>query len=257
MNNPSDTARITASLNLNAVMRNLEDLPLYDPVTEEMIKEWNVSIRFLVRHGPSATLIFRDGRCVFDESNSEGARVRLWFASPAHFNSMVAGNGSPVPLTGFLKLPFLLNDFPAITERLEYFLKPTDESNRKPEYRALNTRLTMYTAAYALREIGMHDPEVTGVAQHIRNGTVCMQVKGGDPAVHITFDKGTITPGKGTVPDPMALIEFQSVDVAGDFLNGRTDAFTEIAAGRVKIAGQTGMLDAMTLILDRIPLYLE
>jgi putative sterol carrier protein len=49
----------------------------------------------------------------------------------------------------------------------------------------------------------------------------------------------------------------KGMKVANDFLNGKMDTFTAIATGDVIIKGQTPMLDSMSLILDRIPMYLS
>ena len=44
--------------------------------------------------------------------------------------------------------------------------------------------------------------------------------------------------------------------IAGRFLNGRLDLFQALTVGDIRIGGQMPMLDAISLILDRIPLYL-
>jgi putative sterol carrier protein len=49
----------------------------------------------------------------------------------------------------------------------------------------------------------------------------------------------------------------QDVRVANDFLNGKLDAFSAVAAGNVLIKGQTPMIDSISLILNRVPLYLK
>ncbi len=48
----------------------------------------------------------------------------------------------------------------------------------------------------------------------------------------------------------------KNVQVGNDFLNAKIDPFTAIASGDVMIKGQTPMLDYLSLVLDRIPIYL-
>jgi len=247
---------IKANLNLYAVLQNLEDLVAFDPEIAQMAKDWNISIQFIVKNGPKAFIEFKDGVCTHGRGKYKRPSVKLFLPSPSGLNKMMDGEGGPIPLKGFTKLGFLLKDFPKVTDKLEYYLKPTDELLKDKNYLNLNTQMTMNTAAFAIREIGLLDPMVKGVASHIRNGTVLLNVLPNGPAVNITFKDGDIIPAKGKVDKPMAMLTFKNIKVASDFLNGKSDAFTAIASGDVLIKGQTGMMDGISLILDRIPHYL-
>ncbi len=248
---------IKANLNLYAVLKNLEDLVKYDPETASLTKDWDISIQFSVIDGPKAYIEFKNGVCSTGRGKYDNPLVWLYFFSPGHLNRMMDGKGNPVPLKGFTKLGFLTKEFSKVTERLEYFLKPTDELLKDQAYLELNTRLTMNTAAFATREIGLLDPLGKLAASRVGNGIVNMKILPEGPAVHISFKNGDIEPGKGEKEKPMALMHLKDLNVANDFLNGKTDAFTAIASGDVIIKGQTPMLDSMGLILDRIPYYLS
>ncbi len=247
---------IKANLNLYAVLKNLEDLVAFDPEIAEMAKDWDISIQFIVRNGPKAFIEFKNGACTVGRGKYRGPSVKLFLPSPSALNKMMDGEGGPIPLKGFTKLGFLLKDFPKVTDKLEYYLKPTDELLKDKDYLYLNTKMTMNTAAFAVREIGLMDPLVKGVGSHIRNGSILLNVLPKGPSAHITFENGDIVPGIGEVEKPMSLLTFKSIKVASDFLNGKSDAFTAIASGDVLIKGQTGMMDGVSLILDRIPYYL-
>jgi len=247
---------IKANLNLYAVLQNLEDLIKYDSEMNALAKDWDISIQFLVKNGPKAFIEFKKGVCTVGRGKYKWPSVKLFFTSPQHLNKMMDGKGGPIPIKGFTKIGFLLKDFPKVTEKLEFYLKPTDELLKDDNYATMNTRLTMNTAAFAIREIGLNDPLLKGVASHMMDGTVGLNVLPGGPSVYITFSHGEITPGKGIVEKPMAKIDFKNLKIANNFLNGKSDAFTEIASGNVMIKGQTGMIDGMSLILDRIPYYL-
>ena len=56
---------IKANLNLYAVLQNLEDLVKFDKEVSETIKDWDISIQFIVKNGPRAYILFKDGQCVF------------------------------------------------------------------------------------------------------------------------------------------------------------------------------------------------
>jgi hypothetical protein len=248
---------IKAHLNLYAVLRNLEDIVEYDRETASLVMDWDVSVQFSVFNGPRAYIEFRGGVCTVGRGRYEDPSVILLFLSPAHLNRMIEGRGNPIPIKGFTRLGFLKRDFTRVTEKLEYYLKPTPELLEDEEYLALNTRLTLHTAAFAVREIGLLDPIGKLVASHIGNGSVNLKILPHGPAVCVNFKDGDIEPRKGEAERPMAVMWMKNVKAANDFLSGKTDAFTAIASGDVMIRGQIPMLESLSLILDRIPHYLS
>ncbi|MFW6237231.1 MAG: hypothetical protein ACOC3F_02495, partial [Desulfosudaceae bacterium] len=58
------------------------------------------------------------------------------------------------------------------------------------------------------------------------------------------------------VPDPSACMYFKDVHTANALLNQQLNPFAAIALGDVMIRGQLPLIDAMDLILDRVPQYL-
>jgi hypothetical protein len=248
---------ITSHLHLHAVLQNLEDLVAYDPEMAALAKTWDVSIQFDVLNGPKCHIIFKNGQCRVRRDRMTGPSVRLFFLSPVHLNRMMDGKGSPIPLKGFTRLPFLTKDFPKLTDRLEFYLKPTAERLADDAYLLMNTRLTMNTAAFAVRELTALDPVAKLVAGHIRDGAVLLKVLPDGPAVHIKFERGYVIPAKGETAAPMACMFMRDLKTANAFLNGKLDIFSAIAADDISIRGQTPMLDALGLVLDRIPIYLK
>jgi hypothetical protein len=248
---------ITAHLNLHAVLQNLEDLTAYDPEMAALAKAWDVSIQFDVFNGPKCHIIFKNGQCRVRRDLMTGPSVRLFFLSPAHLNRMMDGKGGPIPLKGFTRLPFLTKEFPKLTDRLEFYLKPTPERLADDAYLLMNTRLTMNTAAFAVRELAALDPVAKLVAGRIRDGAVLLKVLPDGPAVHIKFERGYVIPAKGETAAPMACMFMRDLKTANAFLNGKLDIFSAIAADDISIRGQTPMLDALGLVLDRIPIYLK
>ena len=149
---------VKAGLNLHAVLKNLEDIVEFDREMNELTSSWDVSVKFIVRGGPCATVRFSGGKCTVEPGSSGKASIILWFLSPAHLNRMFDGAANPVPLKGFTKLGFLSKEFPKLTDRLSYYLKPDDELIKNKSYLEMNTRLTLNTAAFAVPEILTGDP---------------------------------------------------------------------------------------------------
>ncbi len=252
-----DIELIKAHLSLYAVLVNLEDLVALDRESSSLAKDWDISIQFTVKGGPSAHVIFKNGACTVGRGRHKHSSVILYFTSPAHLNRMFEGKGNPIPLRGFTKLGFLGKDFPKLTKRLEHYLKPTPELLRDPSYMALNTRFTLNTAAFAACELGRLDPVGKLNMSHIHNGALLFKVLPKGPAVSIDFSDGDGRPGKGDVARPMSALFFKNIKVANDMLSGRLDMFAAVAKGELMLRGHISMIDSLGAVLDRIPLYLS
>jgi hypothetical protein len=249
--------RIKARLNLNAVLQNMEELLACDRTAAEAARRWNLVIQFSIRGGLAAFLRFRDGACRFGRGRHAKPDVHLFFKSPVHFNRMMDGKANPIPLKGFTRLGFLRRQLPIATQRLEYFLKPTPERLAEEDYLAVNTLMMLNTAVFAAVEIARHDPIGRQNAAHLSDGRLLLKILPEGPAAHLIFDAGGIAAGKGPIERPSASLFWEDGRVANAFLNGRMDAFAAIAAGQVQIRGQIPLLDALSNILDRVPLYLQ
>jgi hypothetical protein len=250
-----DEQLIKANINLYAVLKNLEDLVVYDSETASLIEDWEVSIQFNVLNGPEAWIEFKNGICTFHRGKRRNPSVILLFTSAAHFNRMMDGKENPIPLKGLAKLGFLEKDFTKITEKLEYYLKPTNKLLESETYLELNTRFTLNTATFAIKELALLDPIGKVIASRMGNGGVNVKVLPNGPSVYVNFRGEDIEPGKGELETPMAFMSMKNVKVANDFLAGKIDEFTAIASGDVMIKGQIQMLQSMSLILDRIVKY--
>lgn len=247
---------VKANLNLYAVLQNLEDLVEKDSDSAAFAKTWNQTIQFTVKGGPKAWVSFKNGRCRVGRGRADGATIRLFFLSAAHLNKMFDNKGAPIPLKGFTRLPFLATKFSKLTKRLEYFLKPTDTLLADPNYRALNTLFTLNTSVFAAAELSNHEDFSRASVAGLKKGEVLMKVLPEGPSARISFDNGAIAARKGDSKDATAFMYMRNVDVANAFLNQKTDAFSAIAKGDVAIWGQMPFLDALSRVLDRIPLYL-
>ncbi len=247
---------VKAHLNLFAVLRNLEDLPALDPETAALIKDWQIAIQFAVRGGPSAWLEFRDGACRHGAGAHPRADVKLLFLSPGHLNKMFDGKGNPIPIKGFSKLGFLSRKFAQATQRLEYFLKPKNGVAQAPAFKLVNTTLTLYTAAYAVRELALLDPVCKKIAGHTPAGTLQISVLPDGPDVTATVQPGAWTVAKGKAAAPLATMTFQDMDVAHALLNNQLDSFRAVGEGKVMLRGMLPIVDNVGLILDRVAGYL-
>jgi hypothetical protein len=252
-----DYQSILAHLNLRAVLPNLETLVASDDQAAALAKKKNICIRFWVRNGPDAFVRFEQGACRVGHGDPGRTDVLLFFMSCRHLNKMFDGQSNPIPLKGVTKIGFLTKEFQAITDRMEYFLKPTEASINDPDYMALNTRLMMETAGRGIAVLCETDPMAKALAAGIPDGPVLMKVLPDGPAISLDFHGGQAQMTADEVAAPMACMFMKDGQIANNLLNQKLDPFAAIALGDVLIRGQTPMLDAMDLILDRIAHYLN
>ncbi|WBW94877.1 hypothetical protein [Oceanirhabdus sp. W0125-5] len=245
-----------ANINLYAILRNLEDLCELDSDMKNLIKGKNISIQFSVKNGPSAVLSFKDNKCMFKRGSGK-CNLKLYFKSPEHFNSMIEGNGKPIPIKGFTKIKFLTNEFITLTNKLTYYLKPTEELLKNNSYIKINTILTSYTAFFALCEIGNSDRIGKLNASRIPNGLISVSVLNGGPSIQILAKNGHLEAIKGTASSPRASMIFSDIETANAVLNGNLDSYTCIATGRLQMRGFIPMLDNLNKLLGQVPSYLQ
>lgn len=253
---------VRARLNLLAVLPNLEDVVRDDPEMRALVSAARLTIRFSVAGGPSTSVRFADGVCTVGPDIGPGAAggpgptVRLAFTSAAHLNRMFDGASQPIPLWGFNRLGFLKKEFTELSDRMAYYLTPSDELLAHPGYLAMNTLLTLNTAAFAVPVLLAHDPECMPLLHGLTQGTVVIKVLPHGPAASLVCGATGVIPVKGELPHPSALVLLRDLPTASDFLGGKLDVFAAAVTGEVQIWGRIAMVDTLGLVLDRVPKYL-
>jgi hypothetical protein len=247
---------IKACLNLHAVLQNVEEIVKLDEQMAQLIKDWELTVEFIVRNGPSAFVEFKNGVCRHGPTAHENPTIRLYFTSAEHLNRMFHGKATPIPLKGFLRLGFLKREFARLTDRLTYYLRPVLGKPDNESYLKLHTILTLQTALYAVKVLAMLEPTSRKIAAHIPAGALEVEVLPTGPCLHLVFDKGGISVAKAAAKRPMAKMAFKDLQVVHAVLTGKLDGFLAVASGDIVLQGQLPMVDNLNLILDRVPRYL-
>ncbi len=248
--------KIKAGVNLYAVIKNIEQLVILDPEIKELVKSWNISIEFRVKNGPVASVKFHDGKCEVIKGKFSKTNVVLFFMSEAHLNKMFDGNANPIPLKGFTKLGFLDKEFSKVTDKLEYYLKPTPELLSDPNYLNINTIFTLTTAMNALPVVMKYDPKSKLTGSHLTKGSLFINVENG-PSAFVNTDANYIEVAVGNSETATCEMTIKNISIANKFFSGEVDIFSALAKQDIKIVGQTYLLDNIGLILDRIPIYVN
>ena len=246
-----------ANINIFAILRNLEELWKLDENTRKILEGKDMSIQFIVKNGPRAYLRFKDGACTFNKGQIP-CKMKLYFKSPQHLNDMFEGKANPIPLKGLTQINFLKNEFTELTNRLTYFLKPTDELLKDSTYFKTNTILSAYTAFMTLVEIGNSDRIGKLNAKRIPEGVISIEIAKSDIAIQIISDgEGNLEGRKGKTLTPRAFMIFDSLNTANALLNGKIDSFSCIATGGLQMKGYIPMVEYLSKLLAQVPTYLK
>ena len=255
MRNLHNTDQTTlAYINLYGVLGTLEELCRTDEEAKALIADRSVSVGFVVKGGPAATLYFDHGTCTM-RKDADQCDIRLPFSSPEKFNGMIDGTVTPIPSRGFTKIGFLLDTFTKLTDLLGRYMQATAEDLQNPEFKEKSTTLMFYTIASAISQIGNHDQIGKASAGYIVDGTVALKIAGG-PEAGIQVKNHKLHTVKKHPDTVTACMEFSSMDVARDLFDGKINAVAGIGTGLVRMSGMISMLDNVNRILDRVSLYL-
>ena len=257
-------SKTLASINLHAVLRNIQEICSIDEVAKAEIADKDLSVKFIVKGLDPTVLTFKNGKCTYSRGENEKAKIKLYFSSPEKFNALIDGeNVTPLPLGGLTKLGFMTSKdsgFSVLSKRLEYYLKPPAEEKEArlsdSVYFETNTKLTAFTAFHALAEIANYDPIGSLVGKRFADGQICVEVLGTDIAVTLTCKGGKMSAKIGRTETPAALMQFGNLDIVHKVLNGQADVFGAMGSGLFDVSGYIPMLDNMSKLLSFVSRYL-
>ena len=244
-----------ARVNLNAVLRTVEELPRYDVESKRIADGKRETVQFVVGGVGKVRLAVGGGKIEF-MPGSGSASIILWFPKPDNLNAMFAGTGGPIPLKGFTKIGWLKGPFTRLTERLSFYLKPTKALLADKSYRIANSVLSLHVAAYAISEVGNHDADGKLNAARMTDGGLLIAAEGG-PALTVTARGKTLSTAKGAAPGIRARMVFTGIEEAGAMLRGELSPYAAIGAGKIKLGGYTPLIDHMNKVLGLVPRYLS
>lgn len=248
-------AKTLAYINMYAILGTLENLCELDSEASALVKTKKpVSIGLAVTDGPSATLIFKGGKCRM-EQGIENCDVLLPFSSCEKFNGLIDGTVTPIPCKGFSKIGFLLKKFTPLTDRLSAYLKPSEDDLKDEKFFEISTKLMFYVITVALSQIGNNDEIGKFSASFIDDGIVEMSIKGSVSAGIVVKDHHMVTIKQK--PDSFrSKMEFGDIHLARDLFDGKVNAVACIGEGEIGMFGLVSMIDNVNRILDRVGLYL-
>ena len=249
-------SKTLAYVNLFAVLGTLENLCQLVPEAKDLLKDKApVSIGFDVKDGPKATISFAGSRCEVKEGCGN-CTIKLPFSSSEKFNGLMDGTVTPIPSKGFTKISFLTKTFVPLAELLTKYLRPSKEDLQDSKFREVSTKLTLYTAAAAISQVGNQDKSGKFSAGLMPDGDIAINIQD-VMGVTIHVKDHHLTTIKKPCANPRAIMTFSDLEVASQLLNGEASAMACICNGSITMQGMLNMIDNMNRILDRVGQYLS
>lgn len=246
--------KVLAYCNLFGVLGAIPTLLEMDPEAKKLVKHSKISLGFLVKDGPSATLRFCKGKAEMTPGVKR-CSIKLNFDSCKGFNDMIDGDGKPKLSGGIWHALFLLKKFTKLTDILSKYLRPTEKDLEDPEFFERSTTLMLHVIAGAIAEVGNQDKIGTFSASNIVDGTVKLGIVEG-PMVGIEAVGHRLT-AIHTCPEvSLSEMTFDSFKTARDLFDGKINAIAAVGLGKVRIGGMVSQVDNVNRILDRVALYL-
>ena len=246
---------VLARCNLYAVLGAIPHLLRLDPIAAELVKDKNIKIGFSVKKGPKGTLILKDGTAEMVKG-TEGCDIKLWFPSAEKFNALIDGKGTPIPVSGFQHIGFLLKGFTKLTDRLSAYLRPDPEMLKDPVFFQTSTTLMLYVIGRAIVQIGNHDKVGQFSASNITDGKILLGI-GDDLAVAIHCkDSHLMFNADPNLCGVSSRMVFDSMTTARDLFDGNINALAAVGLAQVRVCGMISQVDNINRILDRVAVYL-
>lgn len=246
--------RTLAYINLYSIFGSIPLLCELDEKASALVKGRKVSIGITVKNGPSATLIFDDGKCKFVEG-CDKCDVKLPFSTPEKFNGMIDGTVTPIPSKGFTKIGFLTGAFIKLTDILSNYLRPTENDLKDDKFFEISTTLMFRLISSAIVCIGNEDKVGQASASYITDGVVKLAI--GDELCHyIVAENRKLTLDDETKKPVSSYMRFNDIRLARDLFDGKQNAVACVGAGKIRIGGMISQVDNINRILDRVALYL-
>lgn len=248
---------VLARLHLSAVLQNLEEVVKYDAEAKAIAKDWNHTMQFSCPGDISSYIEFANGNAFVIPGKVAVPGVALWFPTAAMLNNMFIGKGFslPVPWMGVRKIS-LLKGFTALSKRMEFYLKPSEETLANRAHFEFHVRCLLNTVVFGLKAVGENDPKVSDIVTSARDGIAEFRVKDG-PAAHVVIDKGRLFPKKGPANHPNMVMELKDFETAFGLFTGKLDAMALMGSCALTMSGFIPIGDKLNAALDRLSVYLK
>ncbi len=250
---------IRARLCLFAVLPNLSDVLRLDGEMAELDRAADVSVEVVVPGLPSLFIELAGGRCMTRlGSLPSGGKpdAILAFASAGDFNRTFLSRGAAFPERGLDAQGCFPPELARLRDRLVTYLERGDDTPEDPGCLAVRVQIKLQVAAFAVPVLLECDSRARLFRSALGNRSILLQVMPDGPSVGLRLQPDGVLPVREQIADPGAALLMRDLRVANAFLDRRLDSHVAVAQGDIETWGQIPSLDALNMVLDRVPDYL-
>lgn len=246
---------VHARINLHAVLGSLPTLVRTVPAAREILQrvEHPTTLHVLVLGGLRQTFAVTPTGITAGRS-APGTRAALFCTSPGHFNAVIEGRATALPVAGPAGIRFLQNVFRPLTELLGAVLRAeSDAADPVPE--DVRARVLLAVALAATEQVANHDRSGTFTSRQLPDGCLAVEV-GPETVGHVVVRDHRLGVVRPDGTPARAALHFADLDVAGAVLAGRASGAACLGDGRVAMRGYIPLVDGFSRLLDRVGFYL-
>lgn len=246
-------------LHLYCVLAAIPKLLRLVPEAQALVAKEQFSVQFATRSGLKATLRFEHGAAHFEAEASSMADIGLYFLTDVQVNKlfMQTGISVPLPVRGLAQM-HKMKIFKKVADCLHLYLKPDAAMLKEDAALQAHVRLLLGLVVRATTQLVMHDPEAKRLMQHCPEGVAAFSAEEDVEAAWLTYRHGHMDSGFGTPPEkPDVHVRFRDSSIALKALNDELDIQAEVGLGNIRVEGLSPLADALGVIMQRIPDYLD
>lgn len=244
-----------ARLNLRAVLPTFRDLLEQSEEARDVLGKQ----RFLLRiccADLQIDLLFNKSRCRASYKTHAQPTISLRFLSHQQLNRSFSGDGFalPIPTRGIHRIG-ILRTVTKLSHLLQkYLLDPGEVGSTQ---RSLHLHLSLQVALAGAAELIAQEPFSSSLFEGSGDWTAGFIVKGTNYQSWIGRRGKNIYLWRHPPPHPFACLEFSNSEIAYQSLNGATDALSTIHEGKIKVTGKLPLIERLSLVFERVSLYLQ
>jgi hypothetical protein len=249
---------VRALLLLLAVLPSVQDVAEHGPYAAVRRVAERRTLRLGLRGGPSVLVRLTGASCLVDPDPVTGSGVAtgdvLWL-EPRQIDGLFDEEAPP---EGDRDLDMVPPELIVLIRRAVSCWNAPEALRADPGSPELCTRVALTTAVFAVPVLLAHDSKASAFrGAFAAQGALALQVAPDGPCAGLRFQSGHMRPFRGDVDDPSALVRLHGSETANAFLRSRLNIPAAVARGDIEMWGYIPVIDALTLVLERLGKYLR
>jgi len=253
---PADhSPELLARLHLQAVLPAFPELMKHSEAACQLMLKQRFRLRFSCRD-LSAELCFNRGRCRYRSHPRARPSIHLRYLTYPQLNRGFSGNACslPIPRLSPFHIPKLLT-FSKLSAQLKAILESTRELSTAQKL--LHFRLALRIALAAATVLIDHEAFSNSLLGEAQDWAVRFRLEDTDLDLWIGRRKGCLTWRENFSAPAVAELHFSSIDMAHRSLQGTLDNMAAMNEGGLRLKGYLPVAERLSLVLERVPLYLQ